>query len=79
MLSVLVGNQIANGTIPANFALPGFFAVNCQVGSDFAPVGMTLMEAKPETIEIGYPAFLFGKLITTPIQIILAYVLSFGL
>ncbi len=47
VLSVLVGNQIANGTIPANFALPGFFAVNCQVGSDFAPVGMTLMEAKP--------------------------------
>lgn len=79
VLSVLVGNQIANGTIPANFALPGFFAVNCQVGSDFAPVGMTLMEAKPETIEIGYPAFLFGKLITTPIQIVLAYVLSFGL
>lgn len=79
VLSVLVGDQIANGTIPANFALPGFFAVNCQVGSDFAPVGMTLMEAKPETIEIGYPAFLFGKLITTPIQIILAYVLSFGL
>ena len=79
VLSVLVGDQIANGTIPANFALPGFFAVNCQVGSDFAPVVMTLMEAKPETIEIGYPAFLFGKLITTPIQIILAYVLSFGL
>lgn len=79
VLSVLVGDQIANGTIPANFALPGFFAVNCQVGSDFAPVGMTLMEAKPETIEIGYPAFLFGKLITTPIQIVLAYVLSFGL
>lgn len=79
VLSVLVGDQIANGTIPANFALPGFFAVNCQVGSDFAPVGMTLMEAKPETIEIGYPAFLFGKLITTPIQIILAYVMSFGL
>ena len=37
------------------------------------------MEAKPETFEIGYPAFLFGKLITTPIQIVLAYVLSFGL
>ncbi len=79
VLSVLVGDQIANGTIPANFALPGFFAVNCQVGSDFAPVGMTLMEAKPETIEIGYPAFLFGKLVTTPIQIVLAYALSFGL
>ena len=79
VLSVLVGDQIANGTIPANFALPGFFAVNCQVGSDFAPVGMTLMEAKPETIEIGYPAFLFGKLVTTPVQIVLAYALSFGL
>lgn len=79
VLSVLVGDQIAAGTIPANFALPGFFAVNCQVGSDFAPVGMTLMEAKPETIEIGYPAFLFGKLITSPVQIIFAYAMSFGL
>lgn len=79
VLSVLVGEQIASGTIPASFALPGFFAVNCQLGSDFAPVGMTLMEAKPETIEIGYPAFLFSKLITSPIQIILAYVMSFGL
>lgn len=79
VLSVLVGDQIAAGTIPANFALPGFFAVNCQVGSDFAPVGMTLMEAKPETIEIGYPAFLFGKLITSPVQIIFAYLMSFGL
>ena len=53
--------------------------MNCQVGSDFAPVGMTLMEAKPETIEIGYPAFLFGKLITSPVQIIFAYAMSFGL
>ncbi len=79
VLSVLIGDQIAMGAIPANFALPGFFAVNCQVGSDFAPVGMTLMEAKPETIELGYPAFLFGKLITSPIQIVLAYALSFGL
>lgn len=79
VLSVLIGDQIAAGNIPANYALPGFFAVNCQVGSNFAPVGMTLMEAKPETIEIGYPAFLFGKLITSPIQIVLAYVLSFGL
>ncbi|WP_298579114.1 PTS sorbitol transporter subunit IIB [uncultured Olegusella sp.] len=79
VLSVLIGNQIAAGTIPANFALPGFFAVNCQVGSDFAPVGMTLMEAKPETIEIGYPAFLFGKLVTSPVQIIFAYLMSFGL
>lgn len=79
VLSVLIGDQIASGAIPANFALPGFFAVNCQVGSDFAPVGMTLMEAKPETIEVGYPAFLFGKLITSPVQIIFAYLMSFGL
>lgn len=79
VLSVLIGDQIASGSIPANFALPGFFAVNCQVGSDFAPVGMTLMEAKPETIEIGYPAFLFGKLITSPAQIVFAFLMSFGL
>ncbi|MEO1769599.1 PTS glucitol/sorbitol transporter subunit IIB [Candidatus Enterococcus ferrettii] len=79
VISLLIGNQIANGTIPAHYALPALYAVNCQVGSDFAPVGLTLMEAKPETIENGVPAFLIGKLLTGPLAIIIAYFASFGL
>lgn len=79
VISLLIGNQIAKGTIPAHYALPALYAVNCQVGSDFAPVGLTLMEAKPETIENGVPAFLIGKLLTGPLAIIIAYFASFGL
>ncbi|EOH95546.1 PTS glucitol/sorbitol transporter subunit IIB [Enterococcus pallens] len=79
VISLLIGNQIASGTIPAHYALPALYAVNCQVGSDFAPVGLTLMEAKPETIENGVPAFLIGKLLTGPLAIIIAYFASFGL
>ena len=79
VISLLIGNQIASGTIPAHYALPALYAVNCQVGSDFAPVGLTLMEAKPETIENGVPAFLIGKLLTGPLAIVLAYFAAFGL
>lgn len=79
VLSVLIGNQIAAGTVPPHYALPALYAVNCQVGSDFAPVGLTLMEAEPETIENGVPAFLIGKLLTGPLAIIIGYVASFGL
>ena len=79
VISLLIGNQIASGTIPAHYALPALDAVNCQVGSDFAPVGLTLMEAKPETIENGVPAFLIGKLLTGPLAIVIAYFASFGL
>ena len=79
VISLLIGNQIASGTIPAHYALPALYAVNCQVGSDFAPVGLTLMEAKPETIENGVPAFLIGKLLTGPLAIVIAYFASFGL
>lgn len=79
VLSLLIGNQIAAGTIPAHYALPALYAVNAQVGSDFAPVGMTLMEAEAETIEAGVPAFLIGKLLTGPLAIVIAYFASIGL
>jgi len=79
VMSILLGQEIAKGSIPPNYALPALYAVNCQVGSDFAPVGLTLMEAKPKTIEHGVPAFLIGKLITGPLAIIIAFLASFGL
>lgn len=79
VMSVLVGNQIAAGSIPPQYALPAMYAVNAQVGADFVPVGLTLMEAKPETIEAGVPAFLFSKLLTGPLAVIIGYLFSFGL
>ena len=79
VMSVLIGNQIGAGAIPPQYALPAMYAVNAQVGADFVPVGLTLMEADPETIEAGVPAFLFGKLITGPLAVVIGYLFSFGL
>lgn len=79
VMSVLLGNQIGAGVIPPQFALPAMYAVNAQVGADFVPVGLSLMEAEPETIEAGVPAFLFSKLLTGPLAVIIGYLFSFGL
>lgn len=79
VIGLLIGEQIATGAIPAHYALPALFAINSQVGCDFAPVGMTLGEAKPETISTGVPSILFSRLLTGPLAVIIAYFLSFGL
>lgn len=79
VIGLLIGTEIANGTIPPHYALPALFAINSQVGCDFAPVGMTLGEAKPETISNGVPAVLFSRILTGPIAVIIAYAFSIGL
>ncbi|MDQ0202886.1 PTS glucitol/sorbitol transporter subunit IIB [Pectinatus haikarae] len=79
VIGILIGSEIAKGTIPAHYALPALFAINSQVGCDFAPVGMTLGEAKPKTISTGVPAILFSRIITGPIAVAIAYLCSFGL
>jgi PTS system glucitol/sorbitol-specific IIC component len=79
VIGVLIGNEIANGTIPASYALPALFAINAQVGCDFAPVGLTLGEAKAETVSVGVPAILFSRLITGPLAVVIAYGFSFFL
>jgi sorbitol-specific phosphotransferase system component IIBC len=80
VVGTLLGSTlIANGSIPARYALPALFAINPQVGCDFIPVGLALGEAEPETVEIGVPAVLFSRMITGPIAVVLAYLASFGL
>ena len=79
IVGVLMGTQIATGALPVQYALPTLFAIDGQVGCDFVPVGLGLGEARPETVEVGVPAVLFSRLITSPVAVIIAYLASFGL
>ena len=79
VVGTLLGAQFATGAIPAQYALPALFAIDGQVGADFVPVGLSLGEAEPETIELGVPAVLFSRIITGPVAVLIAFVFSIGL
>ena len=79
IVGTLLGSQFAMGAIPAQYALPALFAIDGQVGCDFIPVGLSLGEAEPETIEYGVPAVLFSRIVTGPISVLIAFAFSIGL
>lgn len=79
IIGVILGNEIGKGVIPVSYALPALFAINSQVGCDFVPVALTLAEADDTTTSVGVPAMLFTRLVTGPMAVLIAYVLSFGL
>ena len=79
VVGTLLGAQFAAGAIPPQYALPALFAIDGQVGGDFVPVGLSLGEAEPETIEMGVPAVLFSRIVTGPLAVLIAFAFSIGL
>lgn len=76
IIGTLLGTQFASKALPAYMALPALFAINPQVGCDFIPVGLSLGEAEPYTVEIGVPSVLFSRFVTGPTAVVIAWLFS---
>ncbi len=79
MFATVAGDLIQSGDILPAMALPALFAINCQCACDFIPVGLGMMEAKPETMQLGITSVTLSRFATGWLRILIALVFSIGL
>lgn len=79
ILSVLVGTEIGAGNIPPSYALPALYAINVQVGCDFMPASMSMMDTPSDYTEAYLPAIYFSRWFTGPLAVVIGWLFSIGM